>query len=183
MELPEWFDSSRLVLDSETFDGMLSIDDKNYVIFDGSKLIKHGSGLKGRHLPIICDKFIDDLCWAVFNDQDVYNVYHKYMDLSKFSPSDFFFTLTLGKKLYKKGTMYAKIAKKADVNASLRLLKTKKGYDLKGKPDYDYYKKRLAELAERITSVLKRPNKARDVRNFLRGQTTMPSSLHDFMRN
>jgi len=168
MKLPEWFDSSRLKLASETFDGMLSLDDKNYIVFDKGKLIKHGSGLKGRHLPALCDRFIEDLCWAVFNEEHHATVYQNYVDLSDVPLSEFFFNITLGKKKYAKSSMYHKIAKLADVNASLYLIKTKEGYLLEGKPDYDYYKKRLANIAERITS-----QKAKLVRRFLMGQTTM----------
>jgi len=168
MELPKWFDSSRLVLATETFDGMLSLDDKNYIVFDNGKLIKHGSGLKGRHLPALCDRFIEDLCWAVFNEEHPSTVYQKYVDLSGVPLSEFFFNITLGKTKYAKSSMYYKIAEMADVNASLYLIKTKEGYLLEGEPDYDYYKGRLAKIAERITS-----EKAKSVRRFLMGQTTM----------
>jgi len=168
MKLPEWFDSSRLKLASETFDGMLSLDDKNYVVFDNGKLIKHGSGLKGRHLPALCDRFIEDLCWAVFNEERPSKVYQDYVDLSNVPLSEFFFSVTLGKRKYSKTSMYYKIAKMADVSASLYLIKTSEGYLLEGEPDYDYYKKRLADIAERITS-----QKAKSVRRFLMGQTTM----------
>lgn len=168
MKLPEWFDSSRLKLALETFDGMLSLDDKNYVIFDNGKLIKHGSGLKGRHLPALCDRFIEDLCWAVFNGVHPSKVYQDYVDLSDVPSSEFFFSVTLGKREYSKTSMYHKIAKMADVSASLYLIKTREGYLLEGEPDHDYYKKRLADIAERITS-----QKAKTVRRFLMGQTTM----------
>jgi len=168
MKLPEWFDSSRLKLTSETFDGMLSLDDKNYIIFDKGELIKHGSGLKGRHLPALCDRFIEDLCWGIFNEECPSKVYQNYVDLSDVPSSEFFFNVTLGKREYSKTSMYYKIASKADVNASLYLIKTKEGYLLEGEPDYDYYKKRLADIAERITS-----QKSRDVKNFLKGQQTM----------
>lgn len=171
MRLPPWFDSSRLSLDTESYDGMLSLDDKNYVIFNNGKLTKHGSGLKGRHLPVLCDRFIDDLCWALFNGIEPIEVYQRYVDLSKFPRSDFYFNISLGKKRYSKKSMYYKIAKLADVNASLHILKTAEGYELQGKPDYNYYKKRLGDLAERITG-----DKARKVREYLLGQRKLESS-------
>lgn len=161
---------------------MLSIDNKNYVIYDAEKrdLTKHGSGLKGRHLPVICDRFIDELCWALFEGQDPFLVYQRFVDLSAYPNSEFYFNVNLGKRHYKKGTMYAKIAKLADVNASLFILKTAKGYDLEGSPDFDYYKKRLGDIAERITKM-----KAKEVRQFLQGQTKIdgPFKLGDFMRS
>jgi len=166
--LPSWFESSRLKLATETFDGMLSLDDKNYVIFDGSKLIKHGSGIKGRAMPIVCDQFIDNLCWALFEGRAPIEVYQQYRDLSRFPSSDFYFNINLGKRNYKSGTLYSKIANKADVNASLFILKTPDGYELNGEPDHDYYKQRLSKIAQRITG-----QKAKFVRRFLGGQLNL----------
>jgi len=39
---------------------MLSLDNKNYILLlDDGTLKIHGSGLKGKHMPIVCDLFRD----------------------------------------------------------------------------------------------------------------------------
>jgi len=142
---------------------MLSIDDKCYVLWTGTKLKFHGSGLKGKHLPIVCDKFRDSLCLAIFNKGDVTELFTQFQDLSRFSIKDFQMRIYPSKNEYVKTTLYNKLLQKlamqgirAVAGSSLEYVKAVDGYtpvalfSAQDRIDYEYFKDRLAEIASRI---------------------------------
>jgi len=50
---------SFIQLETETYPAMISIDDKNYILQTTKGELKiHGSSLKGKHMPIVCDDFV-----------------------------------------------------------------------------------------------------------------------------
>jgi len=149
---------------SETYPAMLSLDDKNYILYmkDGTLKI-HGSSLKGKHLPIICDKFRDALCLAVFNKQDAFNVFERFQDLSEFPVRAFQIRIYPSKTDYKTSTLYSKLLKQVAsaglrvvAGSSLEYVKAVNGYcpvvlfSEQDQIDDKYYKNRLAEIASRI---------------------------------
>jgi len=150
--------------DSETYPAMLSLDDKNYILLTKEGTMKiHGSSLKGKHMPIVCDKFRDALCFAVFNKQDVFGIFAEFQDLSEFPVRAFQIRIYPSKTDYKTSTLYSKLLKQVAsaglrvvAGSSLEYVKATDGY----KPvvlfseqdhiDEKYYKNRLAEIASRI---------------------------------
>ena len=99
-----------LETDSETYPAMLSIDNKNYILLlDSGKLKIHGSGLKGKHMPIICDLFRDLICKAIFDKTDIMKVFKRFRNLTKFSVTDFQVRVYPSKQDYDKNTLYNKL--------------------------------------------------------------------------
>ena len=157
--------------DSETYPAMLSLDQKNYVLLlDNGKLKIHGSGLKGKHLMIICDLFRDVLCHAIFDKTDLIKVFKRFRDLTKFSLTDFRVRIYPSKVDYKQNTLYRKLLKQLAsagypvvAGSGMEFVKAVDGYrpvmlfSEQDRIDYVYYKRRLAKLASRI---LRKPAKA-----------------------
>lgn len=168
---PKSFQTEYMQTESEPYDGMLSIDDKNYVLFKkGEKLIKHGSSLHGRHLPVIADKFIDSLCMTLFSGERPEDVLRTFgSTIEEFSHEDFAMTINLAKRPhdYTRNTLYFNLIQqikhhgiRVSSGATIRYVKTANGYTpsifLQGSSqiDYKYYKERLAELASRILACM-----------------------------
>jgi len=123
--------------------------------------------LLGSGHPLLEDRFIDDLCLALFQKQSPYEVMRSYHDLSKYPAKDFVMTFRVSKdpRHYHKTSMYAALmkfyfAQNVPVRAGnkIRYVKSKKGYvptdffasDFGNGLDYSYYKSRLATVAARI---------------------------------
>jgi len=150
---------------------MISIDDKNYLLFEKDGTLKiHGSSLKGKHLPLVCDEFRDALCEAIFQKQDVYHVFRQFQNLQRFSIKHFQIRVYPSKLDYEKNTLYGKLLRQlvgaglhVVAGTSLEYVKTVDGYrpvvlfSEQDRIDYVYYKDRLAEIASRI---LDKPAKA-----------------------
>lgn len=168
---PDCFDTSFLRLDSEQHKGMISIDEKNYIVLkNDDSLIIHGSGLKGKHMPKILDTFIDDLVKSIFKGESYEAVLQRYKEISRFPRSFFTITTSLGKnpKKYKKTTLYAKLVNKLKAKNievpwghSLRYVKTVDNYlpTVLWKDeeiDYKYYKVRISDVASRVLNVDKK---------------------------
>ena len=149
--------------ETETYDAMLSLDDKNYILYVDGKLKIHGSGLKGKHMPIVCDEFRDALCFAVFKDEDPLKVFREFQSLKRFETHDFQIRIYSTKIDYHKNSLYDKLLQKLAVQgirvaagSSLEYVKAVNGYmpvvllSPDDKIDYTYYKHRLAEIASRI---------------------------------
>lgn len=154
-----------LATESKTYPAMLSLDDKNYILLcsDG-KLKIHGSGLKGKHMPIICDELRDDLCYAVFGNENLMTVFKQFRNLARFPLESFQIRIYPSKMSYGKSCIYNKLLSQlADAgykvtagtsveyvkvaNGSYRPVMLLKDAD---KLDYKYYKKRLAKIAGAI---------------------------------
>lgn len=149
--------------ETETYTAMLSLDDKNYILYVDGKLKIHGSSLKGKHLPIVCDEFRDALCLAVFNDEDPLKVFYEFQSLKRFEVHDFQIRVYSTKMDYHKNSLYDKLLQKLAVQgirvaagSSLEYVKAVNGYmpvillSSDDTIDYAYYKHRLAEVASRI---------------------------------
>jgi len=154
-----------LQIETEKVPAMLSLDDKNYILWDGSRLKIHGSSLKGRHLPIVCDKFRDALCEAVFKGDDPLTIFKIFQNLKVFNVHDFQIRVysTKGYGDYAKTGLYSNLLKKmaargirVPAGSSLEYVKATSGYlpvllfSEDDRIDYKYYKLRLAEIASRI---------------------------------
>jgi len=160
-----------LETDSEIYPAMLSLDNKNYILLlESGKLKIHGSGLKGKHMPIVCDLFRDVLCHAIFSKTDLINIFKRFRDLSKFSITDFQVRIYPSKVDYKQNTLYRKLLKQLAsagypvvAGSGMEYVKTTSNYkpvmlfSKQDQIDTAYYKKRLAKIASRI---LRKPAKA-----------------------
>lgn len=155
---------SYIQLETDTYPAMISIDDKNYILHLGEDKLKiHGSGLKGKHMPIVCDDFRDVLCRAVFNKVDPLDVFAEFQTLSHYKLRDFQIRIYPTKINYTKNTLYFKLMKQIAASgirivagASLEYVKAVDGYrpvvlfSEQDRVDFAYYKRRLAEIASRI---------------------------------
>lgn len=160
---PDCFKLDVFKLNSERHDAMLSIDDKSYILYKDGELTKHGSGLLGSGHPPLEDRFIDDLCLALFQKQSPYDVMRSYHDLSGYPVKDFMMTFRVSKdpRRYHKTNMYAKLmqyyfSRNVTVRAGNKIcyVKSKNGCVpldfFRGELDFHYYKSRLATVAARI---------------------------------
>jgi len=149
--------------ETEYYDAMLSLDEKSYILFKDGKMKIHGSSMKGKQIPIICDEFRDVLCMAIFNEEDPLKVFREFQNLSRFGTHDFQIRVYSTKMDYHKNSLYDKLLQKLAVQgirvaagSSLEYVKTINGYipiillSPDDAIDYVYYKHRLAEIASRI---------------------------------
>jgi hypothetical protein len=149
--------------ETETYTAMLSLDEKSYILFKDGKMKIHGSSLKGKQMPIVCDEFRDALCLAVFNDEDPLKVFREFQSLERFKTHDFQIRVYSTKMDYHKNSLYDKLLQKLAVQgirvaagSSLEYVKTINSYmpvvllSPDDAIDYAYYKRRLAEIASRI---------------------------------
>lgn len=171
--IPERYDPSLVEVSGDEYQGGIFYEEKSYILNTGEKLLFHGSGLKGRHLPKICDNAGYELAQSLFDGEEVKSILWKYTKLKKYPLSDFALTVELHKNIaeYKDGTMIAAIIKQAEdwgihyrVGSEIKYLKTKTGYmpfeiaeKLPGTElDYIYYRKRLAAVLSRILGPTKK---------------------------
>lgn len=152
-----------LVTETELYPAMLSIDDKNYILWTGEKLKIHGSSLKGKHMPIVCDEFRDALCLTIFNKERTFQIFKQFRDLSRFPVSAFQIRIYPSKLDYEKKTLYGKLLQQL-ARASIRVVAGHSLEYIKAVDDYmpvllvsnathidyNYYKDRLAEIASRL---------------------------------
>jgi len=182
---PDWADLSRFTIGIEKYDGMISVDEKNYVLLKGSKLIKCGSGITGRHHPKLVDDFIDDLCLRLFKKENYEEILSGW-SINKIVNrpfNDFIMSATFSKapKLYHKTTLYYDLfvqLRRAGINPlwgdKVFYVKTTRGYkpvfliNKSDSLDYRYYQQRLASVASRL---LKKPVK--EISAFFQGQKTL----------
>ena len=150
--------------ESETYPAMLSLDDKSYLLLNKDGTLKiHGSSLKGKHMPDVCDKFRDALCLAVFNKQDPFSVFQEFQDLTRYSVKNFQIRIYPSKTDYETSSLYGKLvvqlaaaSLRTIAGSSLEYVKTTNGYrpvvlfSQQDQIDFAYYKDRLAEIASRI---------------------------------
>jgi DNA polymerase elongation subunit (family B) len=149
--------------ETETYEAMLSLDEKSYILYKDGKMKIHGSSLKGKQMPIVCDEFRDTLCMALFKNEDPLKVFHDFQNLSRFEVHDFQIRVYSTKMDYHKNSLYDKLLQKLAVQgirvaagSSLEYVKTVNGYmpivllSSDDAIDYAYYKRRLAEVASRI---------------------------------
>jgi len=163
--LPTCFDLDAFKIGFEDYGGMISIDKKDYVLYEDGKVKKYGAGLLGKHQPRICDKFVDDFCMALFKGESIHKAMGKYVNLAKFPAEDFVITVRISKnpERYAETTMYAGLVKqykRRGINLrwgdNVRYVKTTTGYvpvnflRSNTKIDFLYYKQRLAMMAARI---------------------------------
>lgn len=151
-------------LEAETFPAMISIDDKNYLLLTNEGKLKiHGSSLKGKHLPTVCDDFRDALSRAIFENSNPLEVFSKFQNLSHYPLEAFQIRIYPTKLDYHKNTLYAKLLRQLAANgyrvvagAALEYVKTIDDYKpvvlvpQRDRIDDKYYKRRLAEIASRI---------------------------------
>jgi DNA polymerase elongation subunit (family B) len=147
---------------------MISIDEKSYLLYKNGKIIKHGSGILGRHIPYVIDLFIDELAFALFHKEDPCNIYRKWdkRRLQGFDHNAFVSFITLAKRpdSYNETTQYAGLINKlrrANIAVAwgdrINFVKTKNGYMptilLKSSDeiDYRYYQSRMSDIASRMT--------------------------------
>jgi len=170
-KIPDQYQREVIKFGFDTFDAGIFYDEKGYVLRDGNKLIMHGSGLKGRHLPKVTDWALERLVWAIFKHDDIPGVLNGIgADVRKDQViGDFLMTIRMSKDpaQYASTNQYGKlvkIAKDADIDIrwgdEFQYLKTSDGFKpyavVFGKPvklDYDYYYERIANVLTRILQV------------------------------
>lgn len=150
--------------DLEHYAAMISINEKSYILLtDKGKLKIHGSSLKGKHMPIVCDLFRDQLCYAMFNSTSTFEVFKQFRDLSKYPIESFQVRVYPSKESYEDTSLYNKLIQqlamqgiKTVLGGSMEYVKIKGGYRhviLFGGDDaidVKHYKKKLAEIAGAI---------------------------------
>jgi len=147
----------------EYYEAMISLDEKAYILFKDGKMKIHGSSMKGKQIPTVCDEFRNALCLALFNDEDPLKVFREFQNLTRFEIHDFQIRVYSTKMDYYKNSLYDKLLQKLAVQgirvaagSSLEYVKTVNGYmpivllSSDDAIDYAYYKRRLAEVASRI---------------------------------
>jgi len=164
--VPEQFDSSVIKVESEKYDAGIFSDEKSYILRKkGGKLIFHGSGLKGRHLPKLCDQALERVAVAIFEKENIVDVLNDIgCNMKSWTQSDFIMNAELKKRPgeYSNKNQYGKLVEKCkNANIPVRwgdaisYIKTKdRGYLPIGVTDnfnidYLYYLKRIATVVER----------------------------------
>jgi len=173
--IPEPYDTNFIKVVDEVFDAGIFYEEKSYILKDGDRLLFHGSGLKGRHLPAICDRASEELTNGIFEGRDVKSVIWKYTKLKDYPLKDFVMTVELHKEKYKDDSMYGQLinlGKKYGIDyqwgSEVRYVKCKIGYvpyevmqmhPNRYKLDYDYYRGRLTAVLSRILGPTKKMRK------------------------
>lgn len=183
---PSCFKTEYLTLSAEKYDGIILIDEKNYILKDRKgKITKHGSGILGRHIPRIIDDFVEELAVALFKKEEASGVLHEWNKKRVLSyPIEAFVSyITLSKRPedYKQTTLYHALVQKLRKRElqpiwgdRINFVKTTNGYtptvllNSNDQIDHRYYQARMAQIASRIT---KKPFK--EIREFFEGQIRM----------
>jgi len=182
---PSCFELKTLSLATKHYDGMISIDEKSYVLYENGKLTKHGSGILGRHIPLVIDDFVDELCQGLFRKEDPFAVMRRWDKnrLKTYPTSAFVSFVNLSKRpdSYHLGNLYSQLVKLLQRNGihvgwgdRINFVKTTNGYRPtvllrnSDRIDYHYYQSRMSEIASRI---LKKPFD--EIREFFDGLTKL----------
>jgi len=159
--VPDIYEKDFIRLDIDHYAGGLFTDEKNYVLLehDGS-LLFHGAGLKGKHLPAVCDKALQRLIKTLFAGSDWRPVVRE----SAVMPGDmrdFVMKASFNKINYEGNSLYAQLERQLanhgiqiSVGDTARYVKTITGYsviELADRTDIDekYYRKRIADIIAR----------------------------------
>jgi DNA polymerase elongation subunit (family B) len=115
--LPKEFKTDLLQMETEEYQGLIVIDEKNHIYRDkDGKTVKHGSTILGRSIPYIVDYFIDELADCLFKKQDYVDVLHAWSKnrIRKYNLREFVSYKTLSKRPeeYVGTTMYADLIRK-----------------------------------------------------------------------
>jgi DNA polymerase elongation subunit (family B) len=175
-QIPEQFERSVIGVGYDKYTSGIFYETNGYILYDKNQpkpkdIIYHSSGVKGRHLPKVCDKALDIVIRGVFSHDDVMGLLQlvKRMITTACGLEDFLMTVKMSKEpdAYDSSNQYGNMVQKAKscgINIrwgdEFQYLKTVEyGYMLLGalanksyRIDYDYY-------IERIASVLERPLK------------------------
>ncbi len=182
---PSEFKTEYLTQGKDTYEGIILIDEKSYVLSKKGKLIKHGSGILGRNIPLVVDDFVAELCNGLFKKEEPFTVIRSWnKDRLRDYPTNAFVSyVNLSKRpdSYNEGNLYANLI--AALRASgisvqwgdrINYVKATNGYvptillrDC-DRIDYKYYQSRMAEIASRI---LKQP--FRGLRQYFDGTTKL----------
>lgn len=169
--IPEPYDPSFISVENEQYAGGIFYEEKSYILKSAKdgELLFHGSGLKGRHMPAICDQASMELATALFAGADVKQILWKYTKLKNYPLSDFAMTVELHQEDYENTSMYGKLLTKArqqgiefEQGSEVRYIKCRNGYVPYPLPsyvyhiDYEYYRERLAHVLARILGPTKR---------------------------
>jgi len=182
--VPAPFESKYLTVETEEFDAGIFYEEKNYLLKDGENIIFHGSGLKGRHIPRICDDALECAVNSYFAGESVIDSLHQFYRLDKFPYRRFIMTAIISKNPqdYSEDTMYrqlcaefARRGQKLKYGDEVQYVKTVRGYraahfHAPGELlDYKYYKKRIADVLSRVLQPTLGLN-TKTIYEFLQGQ-------------
>ena len=182
---PQGFKTEYITQGSDKYDGIILIDEKSYVLYKNGKLIKHGSGILGRHIQPVVDDFVEELCQGLFKKEDPFAVMRRWDKprLKTYPNSAFVSFVNLSKRpdSYHEGNLYSQLIKllqRSNIAVSwgdrINFVKTTRGYTptvlLKDgdRMDFHYYQSRMSEIASRI---LKKP--FGEIREFFDGLTRL----------
>lgn len=180
---PASFKTEYITQGSDKYDGIILIDEKSYVLYKNDKLIKHGSGILGRHIQPVIDDFVDELCLGLFRKEDPFAVMRRWNKdrLRTYPTTAFVSFVNLSKRpnSYHEGNLYSQLVKLLQRNNihvgwgdRINFVKTSKGYRPtvllcdNDRIDFSYYQSRMSEIASRI---LKKPFD--EIREFFDGLT------------
>jgi len=165
---PSCFKLDVLSLSTEHYDGMISIDEKCYILFKNGKMTKHGSGILGRHIPHVIDDFVSELAFALLHKEDPCTIYRKWdkKRLQQYPQKAFVSYVNLSKQpdMYNDTGQYANLCGQLsrahiEVNRGdkINFVKTVNGYrptillKTTDQIDFCYYETRMADVASRMT--------------------------------
>lgn len=170
--IPEQFDRDVIGVGFNKYTAGIFYETNGYILLDKTKpkpkdIIYHSSGVKGHHLPKVCDKALDAVVRGVFTHDDVIGLLHSVKRMLKdCNLEDFLMTVKVSKEpdAYNSTNQYAKMIQKARAcgiqirwGDEFQYVKTRE-YDymplgaLHNKSytiDYDYYIERIAGVLER----------------------------------
>lgn len=182
---PDCFRTEVFRLSSKTFDAMIGVNEKSYLLYKDGKIIRHGSGLLGRNVPKVCHLFLEDVAKSVFKGGNGLAVFKNYRDLSNLPLNMFSMSFTAAKRSYDKTSMYDDLLqriKRSGVKVRrgehFKYIKTVKGYiptflHRNEKVDFDYYHERLVQTYTRVLNIELNAKKRRRFLELFRKNTSM----------
>ena len=186
--IPDIYEKDAIEIATKEYDAGIFYDEKGYVLKKGDKLTFHGGGLKGKQLPNCCDKALEIIVKAVFAEENIVRVLNEIgSELKGLSIEDFLMTAQLRKRPgeYDKKTLYGKLVSRAKTAGipfrwgdELQYVKTASYGFLPFsvysdyKINYNYYRDRIADVAERILRVTHDFSK-KTILNYLGGYRTL----------